>query len=137
MERVAQRRHPHNFHRFARDCRHRQFPKPSLPFTTMPRTYAANFIHCVFSTKGRRDAIPPEFQERLWAYLRGIAKNLGIELEVRDIARQKILARIISLLFRDKLVVRTPSVSFAGEAISSLVSASYAKRVPGNYRVSN
>jgi len=66
-----------------------------------------------------------------------LARNLGIELEVRDIARQMIFARIISLLFRDKLVVRTPSVSFAGEAISSLVSASYAKNVPGNYRVSN
>jgi len=46
----------------------------------MPQTYAANFIHCVFSTKGRRDAIPPELHERLWAYLQGIARNLGFEL---------------------------------------------------------
>ena len=46
----------------------------------MPQTYAANFIHCVFSTKDRRDTIPLELQERLWAYLLGTAKNLGIEL---------------------------------------------------------
>ena len=46
----------------------------------MPQTYAANFVHCVFSTKDRRDTIPPELQERLWAYLLGIAKNLGLEL---------------------------------------------------------
>ena len=46
----------------------------------MPQTYVANFIRCVFSTKDRRDTIPAELQERLWAYLLGIARNLGIEL---------------------------------------------------------
>jgi putative transposase len=46
----------------------------------MPQTYAAKFIHCIFSTKDRRDTIPLEIHERLWAYLLGIAKNLGINL---------------------------------------------------------
>lgn len=46
----------------------------------MPQTYAAHFVHCIFSTKDRRDTIPRELQERLYAYLHGIARNLGIEL---------------------------------------------------------
>ena len=46
----------------------------------MPQTYAAQFVHCVFSTKHRRDTIPPTLQNNLYAYLRGIAKNLNLEL---------------------------------------------------------
>ena len=46
----------------------------------MPQTYAANFVHCVFSTKDRRDLIPESMQEKLYAYLLGIANNLGITL---------------------------------------------------------
>lgn len=46
----------------------------------MSHSYAANFVHCVFSTRDRRDLIPAELQERLYAYLSGTAKNLGIEL---------------------------------------------------------
>jgi REP-associated tyrosine transposase len=46
----------------------------------MPQTYAANFVHCVFSTKDRRDTIPETLQERLYAYILGIGKNLGIKL---------------------------------------------------------
>jgi len=46
----------------------------------VPQTYSANFVHCVFSTKDRRDLIPESMQERLWAYLLGIANNLGITL---------------------------------------------------------
>lgn len=44
----------------------------------MSHTYAANFFHCVFSTKGRRDLIPDEFKTRLWAYIHGIATNLSV-----------------------------------------------------------
>jgi putative transposase len=44
------------------------------------QTYAANFIHCVFSTKGRKDLIAPELRSKLWAYIFGIGKNLSIEL---------------------------------------------------------
>ena len=46
----------------------------------MPQSYAANFVHCIFSTKDRRDSIPHQLQEQLYAYLLGIAKNLCIEL---------------------------------------------------------
>ena len=46
----------------------------------MAHTYNANFIHCIFSTKDRRDLIPAELQEQLWAYLLGIANNLKIKL---------------------------------------------------------
>jgi putative transposase len=46
----------------------------------MSHTHAANFVHCVFSTKGRRDLIPAELQERLYAYMIGIAHNLGFKV---------------------------------------------------------
>ena len=45
----------------------------------MGHSYTSNHIHCVFSTKDRRAIIKPEQQEKLWAYLLGIARNLGIE----------------------------------------------------------
>jgi len=45
----------------------------------MPHAYTANFVHCVFSTKERREIIPLEIQEKLWAYLTGVAHNLKIE----------------------------------------------------------
>src|SRR5439155_19622549 len=48
--------------------------------TRMSQTYAANFVHCIFSTKDRRDFIPETLQERLFAYLFGIAKNLRITI---------------------------------------------------------
>jgi len=56
-----------------------------------------------------------------------LAKNLGIELEVKDVARLRIFSRIIGSIFRDKFATRTPSVSFAGEAITSLIGAGYVK----------
>jgi REP element-mobilizing transposase RayT len=46
----------------------------------MSHTHAANFVHCVFSTKERCDLIPFESQERLWAYLIGIADNLRFKI---------------------------------------------------------
>jgi len=46
----------------------------------MSHTHAANFVHCVFSTKERRELIPAELQERLYAYLIGIADNLGFKI---------------------------------------------------------
>jgi putative transposase len=44
----------------------------------MAHTYAANFVHCVFSTKNRANSIPEELREKLWAYLFGIANNLHL-----------------------------------------------------------
>ena len=46
----------------------------------MPHTYCTNLIHCVFSTKQRRDSISDEVREPLFAYMWGIAKNLNIEM---------------------------------------------------------
>ena len=46
----------------------------------MSHTHAANFVHCVFGTKERRNLIPAELQERLYAYLTGIADNLGFKI---------------------------------------------------------
>jgi putative transposase len=46
----------------------------------MSHAHAANFVHCVFSTKERHDRIPAELQERLYAYLIGIADNLGFTI---------------------------------------------------------
>lgn len=45
----------------------------------MAHTYTANFVHCVFSTKERRNLIPPALQEQLWAYLLGIGNHLKIK----------------------------------------------------------
>jgi REP element-mobilizing transposase RayT len=46
----------------------------------MPNSLVANFVHCVFSTKGRRDSISIETQPRLYAYLAGIARKLEFDL---------------------------------------------------------
>jgi putative transposase len=45
----------------------------------MAHTYNANFVHCTFSTKNRRNLIPSELQDQLWAYLLGIANHLRIK----------------------------------------------------------
>lgn len=44
----------------------------------MAHTYAAIYFHCVFSTNARTNSIPDDLQQKLWAYLIGIAKNLDI-----------------------------------------------------------
>jgi REP element-mobilizing transposase RayT len=36
-------------------------------------------MHCVWSTKGRRNLIPPELQKRLFPYLGGIARDNGMK----------------------------------------------------------
>lgn len=41
----------------------------------MANTYCSSLFHCVFSTRERRRTIAPEFQERLWAYMGGIARE--------------------------------------------------------------
>lgn len=45
----------------------------------MPHTYSCALFHCVFSTKERRKTISPEIQERLWAYLGGIARKRAMK----------------------------------------------------------
>ena len=41
----------------------------------MSHTYCSSLFHCVFSTKERQGTIVPEIQERLWAYMGGIARE--------------------------------------------------------------
>lgn len=41
----------------------------------MGHTYVSNLVHCVFSTKSRRNLISDNVRRRLWAYMGGIAKT--------------------------------------------------------------
>lgn len=43
----------------------------------MPHTYTRLLVHCVFSTKERRELIPQQVQPDLWAYIGGIARRNG------------------------------------------------------------
>lgn len=43
----------------------------------MAHSYSRCLFHCVWSTQGRQNAIPSAVQERLWAYLGGIARENG------------------------------------------------------------
>jgi putative transposase len=45
----------------------------------MPHTYVSELIHCVFSTKQRRNLIPLEVQPQLWSFLGGIARKNGFK----------------------------------------------------------
>jgi len=47
--------------------------------TMAQHTYNANFVHCISSTKNRKNMIPSELQEALWAYVRGIASHLRLK----------------------------------------------------------
>ena len=43
----------------------------------MAHTYSNLFVHCVFSTKGRRRLLTEAVQERLWPMMGGIARQKG------------------------------------------------------------
>lgn len=45
----------------------------------MSHTYVSDLVHCVFSTKNRRNIIGPEIQNDLWAFLGGIARKNGFK----------------------------------------------------------
>ena len=42
-------------------------------------SYTSSLFHCVFCTKERRALIVPEIRDRLWAFLGGTARELGIK----------------------------------------------------------
>jgi putative transposase len=46
----------------------------------MSHAYVANFTHCVFSTKDRKNLISAELQPQLYAYVMGTARNLQITI---------------------------------------------------------
>jgi putative transposase len=43
----------------------------------MPQSLAYNYLHFITSTKHRQALILPDVQEKLYAYMAGICKNLG------------------------------------------------------------
>jgi putative transposase len=45
----------------------------------MTHTYVSGLIHCVFSTKQRRNLISPKIQPQLWSFLGGIARRNGFK----------------------------------------------------------
>jgi putative transposase len=45
----------------------------------MSHTYVVVLVHCVFSTKGRRNLISTEVQPRLWSFVGGIARKNGFK----------------------------------------------------------
>ena len=45
----------------------------------MSHTYISDLVHCVFSTKNRRNLITPEVQSHLWSFIGGIARKNGFK----------------------------------------------------------
>ncbi|HUA16665.1 MAG TPA: IS200/IS605 family transposase [Verrucomicrobiae bacterium] len=45
----------------------------------MSHAYISELVHCVFSTKNRRNLIRPEIQSDLWAFVGGIARHNGFK----------------------------------------------------------
>lgn len=43
----------------------------------MPQSLVSNHVHIVFSTKDRRPLLNESIRLKVWAYLAGIAKNIG------------------------------------------------------------
>jgi len=46
----------------------------------MAHTYVRNRIHISFSTKGRRQHIPPQVQPELWNFIGKVAADRGVEV---------------------------------------------------------
>ena len=46
----------------------------------MAQTLTKLLVHCIFSTKDRADLIPPEIEERLYAYIGGVCRGAESDL---------------------------------------------------------
>ena len=46
----------------------------------MAHRYSNILVHCVFSTKERKNLIPEEFIPKLWKYFEGIGRNHGLPI---------------------------------------------------------
>jgi REP element-mobilizing transposase RayT len=46
----------------------------------MSHSYSNNYVHAVYSTKDRRDSIPPELEKRLYSFIAAIASGHKIPL---------------------------------------------------------
>jgi putative transposase len=45
----------------------------------MNHTRVSLRVHCIFTTKDRYDAIPDDLQPRMWEFIGGIARQLGMK----------------------------------------------------------
>ena len=45
----------------------------------MSHTYVSDLVHCVFSTKERRNSISAGTQSELWSFIGGIARKNGFK----------------------------------------------------------
>lgn len=45
----------------------------------MPHSYISNRIHIVFSTKNRANLITADLQPKLWSYMAGVARKIGMQ----------------------------------------------------------
>ena len=45
----------------------------------MSHSYSSTLVHCTFATKGRRPLIKPDLEERVWAFMGGIARKNGMK----------------------------------------------------------
>lgn len=50
-----------------------------VTFRTMDHTRVSLRVHCIFSTKHRRPTIPDNLQQRLFEYVGGIVRRLGMK----------------------------------------------------------
>ncbi len=46
----------------------------------MSHSYTNNYVHAVYSTKGRENLIPPAFEKRLYSFIAAIAREHKIPL---------------------------------------------------------
>lgn len=79
----------------------------------MPHSYAENVLHIVFSTKDREKLIPPQHRPKMWSYLAGICKNLGLHVHA-----------IGGMSDHVHLLVRLPPTTPLAKAVNSLKSNS-------------
>ena len=49
------------------------------PGNPLSHTYISGLVHCVFSTKNRRNLITAEIQSDLWSFIGGIARKNGFK----------------------------------------------------------
>jgi REP element-mobilizing transposase RayT len=46
----------------------------------MSHSYSNNYVHAIYSTKDRKNLIPPEFEERLYSFIVAVAREQKIPL---------------------------------------------------------
>ena len=68
-----------NRHESRRDGTSRTDTANALYSRCMKHTHVSVRVHCIFTTKNRYGGIPESLQPRLWSFIAGIGRNLGIQ----------------------------------------------------------